>query len=310
MRILLVPDVPNWAWDFKADALKKYLSDRFEFGKCYVGGINTFDKSTYDTLHFFGYQDGFSRAGYSTCGISSHGFYLQNAEISRVNLPRYMAITTVSRELYDILKKRNCNKNIYLCENGVDETIFYPPDKPIRNKKLVIGWVGKPPRNKAQKDFHGWNQLYTPLSEEIRKNSKMEVREVCRIYTNALSRDEMREFYQNIDVLIHTGNLVGTPNPVFEAASCGTISVTTKVGAAMGMVEDHVNGYIIEKEFIDPYISVMVDDFMIRLKFLCENRELCQSMGVEARKTIEKDWTWREKAKQWIPVFENHRRGV
>jgi glycosyltransferase involved in cell wall biosynthesis len=229
-------------------------------------------------------------------------------------LPRYMALSAVSERIFGRLKEMKSNNNIYLCPNGVNENFFIPADKIKRNDKLIIGWQGK---EGGRLDQHGWDTILVPLRKKIEEEPNMEFRYVDRIYTNAFSREEMRAFYQDIDVFIHTGLMTGTPNPVFEAASCGKAVICTRIGAAEQMIKENVTGFIINlnsenKVFsslkrLCPDPGKVVNDFMEKLRMLRDNREICEAFGQAGRNVIEQDWTWKKRAQAYISLFENHR---
>lgn len=304
MRVLLVPDVPNWAWDFKADALIKCLGDTFDFSKNYTNRFNKAWLKEYDSIHFFGWVDSISVASFVTTGISSQNFENQIDKAKSI-MPKFKAITTVSRIILDKAKKLRLNDNLYLCENGVDLEMFQPDKENVKNDKLIIGWVGQAGGNFDQ---HGYKSILQPLKAMINGRKDMEVRVIGNNWKNAISRSEMIKFYHSIDVLIHTGHMTGTPNPIFEAAACGKAVMSTIVGASPDMIKDGENGFLIQPYHLGDRIVMqrVIDEFMKKLLLLVKDRELCGVFGNKSREIVEKDWGWKVKAKQWIPVFRNY----
>lgn len=198
---------------------------------------------------------------------------------------KYKAVTAVSRKIYNRLKEYDFCENLYLCENGVDEKMFVPERKE-RGKKLVIGWVGRPSGDCGEMDQHGYNIVLSPLMEKLRNDSRFEFRLFQRTYMNAVPHSDMVKYYNSIDVLIHTGHMTGTPNPIFEAASCGKAVICTTIGAAIDMIDNGLNGWLIEMRNDKEHFPVVIKNFIDKLEILYKDREFCESMGFESRKTI------------------------
>lgn len=313
MRVLLVPDVKGWAWDFKARSIKENLP-QYDIDILYNHQIaNKWQE--YDSVHCFGWPESISIARSVTVGVSSHNFETLHMSSAKSNLPNYRALSAVSERIYKRLKELDMNRNIYLCPNGVNENFFIPADKVKRNDKLIIGWQGK---EGGLLDQHGWSTILMPLKEQIKKDPRMELRIINRIYTNALSREEMVKFFQEIDVFLHTGLMTGTPNPIFEAASCGKAVICSRIGAAEQMIKEGVSGFIINLNPEDkvyasldklcPSSDKIVKSFMDKLRLLRDDREICENLGKEGRKIIEADWTWKKRVQAYIPLLEDNKR--
>lgn len=292
-RVLLVADVKGWAWWHKALAIQRHLQNEFErLDVAVLKDMPKINKSRYHSIHFFGWQDGLKYQGIATAGISSHNFLHKQTEKAKKRLPRYRALTAVSKELYEILKARRYNSNIHLCENGVDCDLFTPK----RNDgPFTVGWVGQP--SKKPLDQHGYETHWLPLKKRL-LNAGICVAELCRTWQNAVPHEEMVPWYRAIDVLVHTGRMTGTPNPLFEAAACGKAVVSTPIGCAPEFIVNGVNGYLIEGE----------EDAYETLLTMNRRRDLCNVLGEQARVEVQKSWQWRDKAREWLPVLKDYRR--
>src|SRR3989338_332936 len=104
-------------------------------------------------------------------------------------LAQFKVVTTNSRILYRLLRS---HRQVLYTPNGVDTTFFLP--RPIfYDEPLRIGWVG---RMKAAKNYDiTLKPAFAGLTElgyEIRQV------QVTREGDNILSRDQMRQFYQDI----------------------------------------------------------------------------------------------------------------
>jgi glycosyltransferase involved in cell wall biosynthesis len=230
MKVLLCIDVNNWAWANKARAIRKYLKDDFERidimrSKRIKNNQSVFKK--YHHIHYFGWLEGkrwAQRYKGISAGISSHNYYYKHFDMAKKRLPNYDALTCTSRILYDEIKKYKLNKNVYLAQNGVDEEMFQPD--PIKHDKFIVGWAGQPTEGGLSKDcgsidMHGYQHILKPLMESLRDNKNIEFRIMAKTYKNAIPFSEMPKWYNGLDLFIHTGFGIGTPNPLFEAMACG-----------------------------------------------------------------------------------------
>jgi len=313
MKILLIVDFLNWAWGIKAKALKKYLP-QYDIDIVTIKNLPKTNVKRYDVIHSFSWTDT-TLAGHrklSTCGISGHVFLARYQE-AKSKIKMFSAATTTSKKLYALAKKHNLNKVIYNTPNGVDETFFYPKINKKKNDKFVIGWVGKETTggfNKVPIDFKGYGHVLQPLMRKLKNRKNIELRFVKNDFRNSISREAMIDFYQKLDLFICTSYREGTPNPVFEASACGIPVISTDVGCIPELITNNHNGLIIpsydnKNDIVEKNIINLFYKNIILLK---ENNDLTRQMGEHNRETIERDWKWETRAKQWIPVFENHKR--
>lgn len=290
MRVLLVYDVNDWAWHHKARALQKHLKSHFE--KIDIKSLKELQKSDlnkYHSVHLFGWADRPGWTPHSTCGVSSHNFEHKIAKAKKL-LPKYRAITAVSMMIYSKLKKKKLNKNIYLCENGVDTEMFYPKQN---DGQFTVGWVGQP--TELPHDQHGYTTLWKPIRQKLDRVG-IKYKEIKNTWKTAIPHKEMVKFYHSIDVLVHTGRMTGTPNPAFEAAACGKAVVSTKIGA----ISELCCAEIVENDPIDE-IRHMIGEYN-------NDRTMCVFDGMELHREICEEWTWKKKALEWLPVLKNHAR--
>lgn len=307
MDILLIVDVYGWAWWHKACAIKKYLPYDF---KIVLGDYRLTNTNEFDSIHFFDWLGASNRKNVTT-SVCSHNHELIDYEMIRYKkeLPEFSAITCVSKKLYDNAKRENWNKQVYLCANGVDEEKFYP-NKKSHSDKFVVGWVGQKTSGgllKSPVDIKGFEHVLNPIIEKLKEYDNIELIIHSNNYKSATPHDEMIDLYNKFDLLISTSFLEGTPGPIFEASACGIPVISTNVGCAPELITNEVNGYLIDFYKNKDEALDRVDQFVDKIVYLKNNRDLCKIMGENNRKEIEKAWTWKERSKQWIPVFENHR---
>jgi len=312
MKVLLIVDLMNWAWGIKAKALKKSLP-QYDIDILTLKQLKTADFNKYNSIHSFSWTDttlGKYRKN-STCGVSGNSFLFRYNE-AKVKIPPFAAIGTTSKKLYEIVKASNLVKDIYNTSNGVDHEFFYPPKNKKLQKKFIVGWVGKKTRGgfiKSPIDYKGYNNVMLPLKNKLKNNKDIEFRVIDNDFKKTISREDMREFYQQLDLFVCTSYREGTPNPAFEASACGIPVLSTDVGCIPEFINNKHNGIMIpsyddEKDIIKKDI---INTLYNKIIFFKNNLDLAIEMGKNNREVIEKDWTWIERSKQWIPLFENYR---
>ena len=90
------------------------------------------------------------------------------------------------------------------------------------------------------------------------------------------------EILEQSTLLAHTSDVEGCPNVVMEAMACGRPVVATDAGDIPTLVEDGKTGFVVRRG----------DDgeLVRKLATLIQNRELCQTMGHNAREKAENEF--------------------
>jgi hypothetical protein len=97
-------------------------------------------------------------------------------------------------------------------------------------------------------------------------------------------RHQMAQNFGDIDVYVDASRLAGSPTPVKEAMSCGTIPICTYIGTT-DFVYNNINGFIISPDDPKTIASLLVHLSSTPI----ESRQL---MAQEARNSMESNWTW------------------
>jgi glycosyltransferase involved in cell wall biosynthesis len=316
IRTLLVVDTPNWAWMFKAKSIQEYLND--EFRKISIVTNKQFHKglmAKYHSVHFFGWMDRRKLAGKykgMTAGVSSHNFSMRHPEKARKYLPKYGAITAVSKLIYNELKEKKLNSNIFYCPNGVRENFFTPGKKTISTDRLRIGWNGQPSgvgfNRSSGLDMHGYHNILLPLVKSLKDNKDIEFSIMAKTHTNAIPFNEMPQYYRNLDLYIGTQLGIGTPNTLYEANSCGIPGINIAIGCAPELITDGYNGHILPRYFNKKEADQRVEQFRELILDLAKNRDRLKGMGKNARKEIVEKWRWKDRARAWLPILLNYKK--
>jgi len=307
-KVLLIPDVPNWAWDHNADGIIENLP-QYEFTKMYGNEVTQKDLDNYDSILLFPWYDDNSEGeevdiSHLNTAVSAHNFHLFWLDKAKERLPKFKSIAAFSRKIKAILEEHNLNKNIYYCPCGVNEKMFYP-NRRIRNKRFVVGWTGKITQE-SDNGYHmkGYHTLLRPIVDKLRNRKDIQFKINNRSYGNTYKFEEMPDYYNSVDLQICTSFREGTPNPIFEASACGKPVISTDVGCIPDLVKHGENGFIVPSFENAVEAKDRVDEFVKYILYLKNNRNIAEKMGYRNREIIERDWTWKTKAKNYIPIFE------
>lgn len=183
-------------------------------------------------------------------------------------------VSANNQMLFSKLKKYR--SDISCIPNGVDTDFFSPVDY-IPKSKIVIGWCGNSDRKEKRYDIFRkvskkfpqieWKSIATSKSTPVKKMK---------------NRDKMRKFYRSLDYFLVTSSHEGTPNPALEAAACGVPLISTPVGNMPEVIENNVNGFLVDPNTIENSLesirSTCMQDYII--------------MRNNIRQTISSKWTW------------------
>ena len=102
-------------------------------------------------------------------------------------------------------------------------------------------------------------------------------------YCGLVSGEAKREFLDSLDVFVMPTYFEGLPMSLLETMSYGVVPVVTKVGSIPTVVKDCENGLFVKVKDADSICEA--------LKKLDDDRSLLAKMSVEARKTIQENFS-------------------
>jgi hypothetical protein len=299
-KVLIIVDVPGWALERTADNVMVRLNDHYIFEKAFNHDAEEkIRRGDFDLLYIT-YWRQFKDAGIkeqyppnTVSGIRSHfkwdgGRGLPPSHKIIEYLQHFVALNVPSLILYNIFK--TLHPALFHTPHGVDHHVFHPRTGDSISSpsgKLVLGWVGSKTNHPGKR---GIDDYIIPAIKGLSGVTfKMAARE-----TKWRNREEIAAFYQNIDAYICASRTEGGPHPILEASSCGVPVISTNVGIAPELIEQNVNGILIERNItaIKKAVILLRDDKDLRIE-----------MGRNARKTIEENWTWDIQARNYIPFF-------
>jgi len=282
-QVLLLADNPGWAYDSTAQAIKRHLSDEFEFHIEYVCNKPDLSKLPFDLIYVFfwgeTYHQSFVREPHRVIkGIGSHRWALEEAygclsasEAAEKYLADAAMVAPVSKKLFSIFSPYH---DALLTPVGFEPEVFFPYDR--RSGEMCIGWAGYlPDPCKGIKDI-----IQPAVGSDF----------TIKIAGGELGPQEMRDFYNSVDVICVASTTEGNPFPLIEAMACGCFPVCVDVGIVPELMRHRDNGLIINRSI--PSFRAAFQWCKTNLTFI---REAGRRNAVEMRDTR----TWDYVAPYW-----------
>lgn len=305
-KVLLIYDVDGWAWHHKAKAIQKY-NTKYNIHITNCKKLSKINYDNYDSIHIFGWQFNIPQKKIITCGVSSYNYEMKHKDTFYEKIKKYNGVSCVAPYIYDDLKNK-INLELHKCYNGVDLEIFKPLGLPFNtNNYITLGWIGQ---EKSKTDIHG-NRIIELLEEKL-KDTDIKCIFNNKNASNAIPHNEMYKFYEQIDIMIHSGIGTGTPNPLFEAAASGRVLISTDIGCSKLLIKNDYNGFLTKSCRIDNNMCNEEDAKEIanimykKVIYLDNNKHMINIMGKRNLKVI-KNWSWEKKAYDWIPLFKYYK---
>jgi glycosyltransferase involved in cell wall biosynthesis len=286
-KILLLPDVPGWAYDFCADEIMRYLGDRYKFEKKFLKDVPDVRPAEYDVVFDFcsslsHFVKKFRDNKKTIASIRSYvdiKKYAKHYTFHFLNT-HYTAISILCEGMRYLIPQDAVP--IFYTPLGVDASLF----RPMSHKhEFTVGFAGKCRR--PSKRFN--------LVKKAAHEAGVRLHIADR---GQFSHVEMPHFYKKIDCYICMSEYrsEGGPNSVIEAASCGKAIVSTDVGVVSDIIKQKEGGILVPFEDVDALVSA--------IKKLKNDRDLCKQMGEQNRQTALKGWTWEQQVKNYEKLFD------
>lgn len=236
-RILLLIDIPNWAFHSIARAVVRHLGDRFAFTILIKDQYPHIEENWFDIVHVFYEFEEYHRQflhGKAKVIRSVYSHYweaerkLEPMQFYLQNLSDAHVISVPSQKL--LRRLQGLPPPIRLFAEGIEPEVF----KPLRERSgsLKVGWAGKPGFIKRldiiRKACDGLCELV------IADGTKTEA--------------EMVDFYNSVDIIACSSIAEGCPRPVLEGMACGCYPVSFDVGIVSELVAQNRNGMIVTDE--------------------------------------------------------------
>ncbi|MFA7220039.1 MAG: glycosyltransferase family 4 protein [Synergistaceae bacterium] len=298
-KILIVADEPGWiferhAWEIRK-RLTKYGSDiafrkqaipqmSQDYDLVYVmdpiplsHGYPPQDKCIMGLRCEFLYKEHPNGA----LGLYENGFPGRCVSIK----DKCCAFHVVNRNQLEIFRNIVTDKPLFLAQHGIDEEVFCKDV--VRNydhRKIRVGTAGRSSPNKG--------------FEIIKTACQMADAEfVSQQYgAGKRSKENMPNFYQDIDAYVCMSKTEGLNNGIMEAGAMGLPVISTRSGAAEEIIKDGENGFLIDRT------AEALSEALMRLR----DGGLRKSMGNKMSNEIRKNWTWAVKIKEFERMFDEY----
>lgn len=223
-----------------------------------------------------------------------HGKRLKTAIIRHIlnSVDQCLCVSNdVASEMKSLYKLK---RNIDVILNGVDTDKFRPIRNSMSTSKygwasgINVGSVGRLDRGKKYheliSDFSSYSNGDTNLiivgdGPELDNLTVLadKANSSSHIYL-AGSRDNIPELLNCFDVFVLPSESEGLSNAIMEAMSCGLPVIAYDVGGNKELLQNGKGGFLIDKN--DRY------DFIAKVKYLIDNKEIRQKMGMFNRQYI------------------------
>ena len=114
-------------------------------------------------------------------------------------------------------------------------------------------------------------------------------------FTGMLSKPQWHKKAEDFNVFINTTNIDNTPVSVMEAMALGLPVVSTNVGGIPYLIDNGVNGLLVEKNNVEDMVNAIVK--------ICKNEVLAKTLTTNARSYIEQ-FDWRKVKVLWQKVLQ------
>lgn len=298
-KILLIPNVPNWAFDSEADELIKRFSNRYDFTKKYHVdfAIGYKNYSKYDKILVFFWpaaRNILNRLPADEAkekliaGVFSFNSWQGRKKEAKDIFSRCRGVAVNNKRLQ---KEFSSDKyQTYYVPKWVDAKMFKPLRGPRRKDgKLIVGWAGNA-------DHHGKSYKgYWEILLSVCERNKDWITLKSALKHNQIPFDKMPEFYNSIDLITCLSKNETGPNSLLEAGACGKPAISVKVGVAEELIKNHGNGLLIERS---------QKSLEKALRQLYNDKEELKRMGRRMRQEILKNWTCERNIRAYKKIFD------
>jgi glycosyltransferase involved in cell wall biosynthesis len=158
-------------------------------------------------------------------------------------------------------------------EKGIDSLIEIAKNLPVEINLIILG---SGPEEKKIEDL-----------ATLQKNIH---------FLGYQTKDQTISLIRGSDILIQPSLNEGISSTILEAMACKTIIIASNVGGNKELIENNINGYLVE--------SNNVESFTNKIDNVFENTELKQSIVDQAFKTV-KNYDWNQVGKIYLKIYES-----
>jgi glycosyltransferase involved in cell wall biosynthesis len=335
-RVAVIADTKGWAFWNAAMGIQRYRPDDVEVG-VYTSSTwrNEFESKYDGVLRFSWYESKPCKNTRTIAVVSHHGAChprwkhsfvswmqksiddwrgisstnIRNLEEAQRKLPKFDGVIFTNHRLHKELglyceSDKNGISTVTL-PLGVD-TNFWTRSKTTKPSGFVkIGWCGQCTPGIANNKGYDW--ILLPLIQSLSSENLPIDWRILGTNNNGpkLSPEEMRIYYNSLDLFLVTSIHEGTPCTAFEAMACGVPVLTTDVGDIADFLEHNANNKRhslgrIHYDYINYQTSKRtVKELHNRVESLLEAKNILR-MEERDRQLVHEQRSWEVLAPQWI----------
>jgi len=286
IKILLMPDVENWAFDNIAKSIIKYnpYPDKIEYTIKYARDIHqkidivTLDD--WDLIFVMWEAERIIPDGYNIIRGCYSAFWLENKFFSEEKISEFFKSSKGGVFANDFLKDSICKflPKDYpqtIIHDSTDENKFYPIDNLKENEFTAI-FVGN--TNREIKNYKDIVDI-------------CEISGIKLITCTDVSNEELVNYYNKADICINFSTFEGGPQTFLESSLC-EVPMLIRSNNELSKLIPCFKGD--DKE-----------DFIRIIKKLKSNRLECKEVGKKARNIVLENFTYEKTSKKFADFFLN-----
>jgi hypothetical protein len=173
------------------------------------------------------------------------------------------------------------DRPVYCLPGGIDVSRY----KPTGGPHLGVGWSGNA----------GLDCKRFGMAQRVCERLGVQLNAVGRGGDlQPLTLDEMPKWFAGLEVYLCTSSEDTGPSGPLEAAACGVPTISTPCGFMPDFIRHNQTGWIANTE------DQMYECLKLALEFPLDTRR----MGENARRHVERHWSWDERAKPYLAMVE------
>lgn len=295
-RVLLVSDVPGWAFDQNMRDLAEYLSASFDFGFFYTENFFRGERpkwADWDVVYEAYHRNPPMGVPMERAlgALRSQWFRPEKPEPPTVEdvalVNKYRGFQVAAWRNFEEIRER-CPNAVYLT-NPVNTRRFAPREREER-RSLVVEWNG----NARHRSLDGryikhFYDIVVPATQRAGVQLVAAEFSTTEGPMRKRSSAEMPDFYASADVAVCASEYEAASNSVMEAMAAGLALVATDVGNHRELRDAQVRAYGDSGILL---VEGSVEAFAGALKLLSQTPARAREMGAINRAEIQERWSW------------------
>jgi len=174
--------------------------------------------------------------------------------------------------------------------NGIDTELFRVT-RPFRDRAPKVIWTGSRYHQDNNGDLKGRGLLEAIEPRLAREGIQWDWLEVdSHGDPHKKTLPEMIEWYNSAKCYVCASTTEGTPNPLLEAAACGCVPCSTRVGNATELIRPGMNGELVDRTEDELFEGI------------CRCVKWHADMASRLRADIYR-WAWQYRAREYYTLF-------